>query len=132
MRAFTLDPSTSILGSNPTTTSHAYGLTGSTPSVSAAGTANGIVWGLDDTNYCTDQSPGCSPSVLYAYDAINALTPLWNSAANAADTAGNAVKFTVPTVANGKVYVGTRGNNIGGADNSTTMPGELNIYALKP
>jgi hypothetical protein len=132
MRAFTLDPSTSILGSNPTTTSHAYGLTGSTPSVSAAGTANGIVWGLDDTNYCTDQSPGCSPSVLYAYDAINALTPLWNSAANAADAAGNAVKFTVPTVANGKVYVGTRGNNIGGADNSTTMPGELDIYALKP
>jgi hypothetical protein len=30
------------------------------------------------------------------------------------------------------VYVGTRGNNTGGADNSTSTPGELDIYALKP
>jgi hypothetical protein len=132
MTAFALDPATSTFNQSGVTSSHAYGLGGSTPSISAAGTANGIVWGLDDTNYCTPGSPGCGPAVLYVYDAINGLASLWNSAANAADNAGYAIKFTVPTVANGKVYVGTRGNNIGGLDSSTSTPGELDIYALKP
>ena len=35
------------------------------------------------------------------------------------------------TVANGRVYVGTRGNNAGDVDSSTSTPGELDIYGLK-
>lgn len=110
--------------------SHVYTL-GPTPSLSSAGTQNGIVWSLDDSLYCTQKSTGCGPAVLYAHDATNVATELWNSGTLAADAAGFAVKFTVPTVANGKVYVGTRGNNIGGTTGSTTVPGELDVYGLK-
>jgi hypothetical protein len=113
------------------TSSHVYGFPGSTPSVSASGTQNGVVWTLETRTYCTRQSAGCGPAVLHAHDAANVSTELWNSGLNAADTAGNAVKFSVPTVANGRVYVATRGNNTGGANTSTSTPGELEIYGLK-
>jgi hypothetical protein len=127
LSTYTLTTSTapfSTSGTPASSTSYREG--GGTPSVSSAGSAaNGIVWALDNANYCTNQSPGCGPTVLHAYVATNLATELWNSGANAADKAGDAVKFTVPTIANGKVYVGTRGNN-------GSTPGELDIYALKP
>ncbi len=91
-----------------------------------------MVWGIETTNYCTNQSHGCGPAVLHAYDASNLASELWNSGQNAGDAAGNAVKFTVPTVANGKVYVGTRGNNTGGVFGSTSVSGEVDVYGLKP
>jgi hypothetical protein len=88
------------------------------------------VWALDTHSYCTHQSSSCGPAVLHAYDATNLAMELWNSGMTAADAAGNAVKFSVPTVANGRVYVATRGNNTGDADNSTSTPGELEVYGL--
>ena len=110
-----------------------FGFPGSTPSVSATPAAdNGIVWALDNAQYCTRQSPGCGPAVLHAYNAANLATELWNSALVGSDRAGNAVKFTVPTVANGKVYIGTRGNNTGGVYGSGGVYGEVDVYGLKP
>jgi len=60
------------------------------------------------------------------------MTELWNStlAASNRDKAGNSVKFTVPTVANGKVYVGTRGND--STTGSGTIFGEIDVYGLLP
>jgi hypothetical protein len=104
---------------------------GSGPSVSANGLSDGIVWGLNTSQYCTNQSGGCGPAILYAYDATNLANELWDSTQVSSDAAGNAVKFTVPTVANGKVYVGTRGNNTGGVYGSTSVSGELEVYGLK-
>ena len=107
-----------------------FGFPGATPSVSATGTTNAIVWAMNNNAYCTQQSSSCGPTVLHAYDATNLATELWNSSQTASDAAGNAVKFTVPTVANGKVYLGTRGNDTG--NGGTTVPGEVDVYGLKP
>jgi hypothetical protein len=94
--------------------------------------SNGIVWALQMNQFCLPKSSGCGPAVLQAYDATNLANELWNSTMKAGDAAGNAVKFTVPTVANGKVYVGTRGNNTGGVCGSTSASGELDVYGLLP
>jgi outer membrane protein assembly factor BamB len=80
--------------------------------------------------------------VLYAYDATSLTAPIWSSpltgsSSTSNDVAGNAVKFTVPTIANGKVYVGTRGSNSGAAyvsacsgSSATNACGELDVYGL--
>ena len=134
LQEFSLNSSTAKLNTSPiSTTTATFGFPGATPSVSSMpNDTNGIVWALDNSQYCTPQSPGCGPTVLHAYDATNLATELWNSSQGSGNSAGYAVKFTVPTVANGKVYIGTRGNNTGGAGSSTTVPGELAVYGLLP
>ena len=97
IRAFSL--SNALIATSPssqTATSFVY--PGATPSISANGTANGIVWAVENSN----------PAVLYAYDATNLAHELYDSnQAGMRDQFGNGNKFITPTIANGKVFVGT-------------------------
>jgi hypothetical protein len=90
-------------------TTAAFGSHGATPAVSANGNTNGIVWEIEATAANTGGNANTGgPAILHAYDAEAIGTELWNSSMNAArDTAGTAMKFATPTIANGKVYVGT-------------------------
>jgi len=92
------------------TSSQRYVYPGVVPVLSAAGTNHAILWAID----------AATPGVLHAYDPSNLNTEFWNSsqAANNRDQPGTGVKFTVPTVANGKVYLGTKT--------------ELDVYGLLP
>ena len=80
-------------------TSNTFGYPGTTPSVSANGTSNGILWAVENS----------SPAVLYAYNANDISHELYNSnqAAGSRDHFGAGNKFITPTIVNGKVYLGT-------------------------
>jgi hypothetical protein len=114
LKAFSLAGGT--LADAPSSQSSAtFGAPGASPSVSSNGATGGIVWVLDTSG--ADSTPVGS-AVLRAYDATNLGRELFNSAQKAEDTAGPAVRLAVPTVANGKVYVGTQN--------------DLTVYGLLP
>ena len=111
LKAFAFNATTGHVSTDATSKSpQVFGYPGPTPSVSANGTSNGIVWGLDSASYGSACSGGANCQVLYAYDARNLGSMLYNSsqAAGDRDIPGGAVKFAVPTIANGKVYVGSQ------------------------
>ncbi|HMH88148.1 MAG TPA: immunoglobulin domain-containing protein [Steroidobacteraceae bacterium] len=98
LKAFAI--SSAKLGATPqsqSTTQFTY--PGTAPSVSANGTANGIVWAHENSN----------PAVLHAYDAANLAHEIYNSnqAAGNRDHFGAGNKYITPMVADGKVFVGT-------------------------
>jgi hypothetical protein len=85
-------------------TANAFPYPGATPSISANGTGNAILWVAENA----------TPAVLHAYDAKNLSTELYNSnqAASGRDQFGVGNKFITPMIINGKVYVGTT-NGVG-------------------
>ncbi len=87
-------------------TKNQFSYPGATPSISANGTQDAILWAVDNNNF--------GDAVLYAYDANNLAHTLYSSemAPGGRDHFGAGNKFIVPTVANGKVYVGTT-NGVG-------------------
>jgi outer membrane protein assembly factor BamB len=87
-------------------TKNTFSYPGATPSISADGTRDAILWAVDNNNF--------GDETLCAYDANNLARMLYSSnmASGGRDHFGAGNKFIVPTVANGKVYVGTT-NGIG-------------------
>jgi hypothetical protein len=98
IRAFQL--SSARLSSSPaSTTTTSFPYPGATPSISANGASDAILWAVENSN----------PAVLHAYDANDLTSELYNSnqAASARDHFGPGNKFITPAIANGEVFVGT-------------------------
>ncbi len=95
--------STSAVSQSSTT----YQFPGTNPMLSANGSSNGIVWTIENSGTLGAGATGTS-TILHAYDANNLSNELYNSAQVPSDAAGAPVKFAIPTVANGKVYIGTQ------------------------
>jgi hypothetical protein len=137
LKMFSFNPSSGTFNTTPASQSAQYfNFPGVTPSISSQGSANGIVWAIDASNYgyanpnANGGNTNCfqvpvpsvciGPAILHAYDASNLTVEYWNStmATNNRDQAGSAIKFVPPTVANGKVYVSARS--------------EVDVYGLLP
>jgi hypothetical protein len=86
-----------LAGTTLTDSARTFAFPGATPSLSANGNNNGIVWAIRRA----------SPALLVACNAAN-LTEIYTStnAAGNRDQLAGGVKFAVPTVADGKVFVG--------------------------
>ena len=86
-----------------------------TPTLSANGLDNGIVWLLRSKAWNGNDQP----AALYAYDAANVAHELYNTEQNAGrDRPGLTLRFNVPMVVKGHVYVGTKR--------------EVDVYGLLP
>lgn len=101
-----------LMSTAPVTQTAAVFPIGVTPSVSSNGTTNGIVWAVERPD-AQGTSPGIKPAALFAYNANNLGQLLYSSAGVVTqrvlrDQGGCANKFAVPTIANGRVYVGTQ------------------------
>jgi outer membrane protein assembly factor BamB len=90
--------SSARLGGSPSSvTSTTFGYPGTAPAISANGTSNAILWAHKNGGSAT----------LYAFDANDLSKLLYSSAQNSRDQFGQGNKFITPTIADGKVFVGT-------------------------
>jgi hypothetical protein len=95
--------SNGAIGNRTSASTENGGYPGPTPSISSNGTSNGIVWDVLTNAYTSGGS-----ATLLAHDATNVSNTLYSSSQNSSrDNPGRATKFVVPTITNGKVYVGT-------------------------
>src|SRR4029079_11303079 len=115
LRAYPYDTISNLIDLGSTITSGLQGPTGNNGamlSVSSNGSidSTGILWASYAANGDANQS--IRPGILRAIDATDVTKELWNSSVNPNDNPGNYAKFNCPTIANGKVYLGTFSNQL--------------------
>jgi hypothetical protein len=90
------------LSAQPVAQDSVKSVSGATPSISSDGANDGIVWLIESKGWDDPDQP----AILHAYAASNVGHELYNSNQNAQrDRAGRTLRFTIPTVVNGRVYV---------------------------
>jgi hypothetical protein len=99
IKAFSFNSKGMLNATPESMTSTQFGFPGATPSSAGSSAKTLILWAVENT----------SPAVLHAYNANNLAIELYNSnqAAGGRDNFGSGNKYITPTIANGKVYVGT-------------------------
>ncbi|MGC2421856.1 MAG: malectin domain-containing carbohydrate-binding protein, partial [Candidatus Acidiferrales bacterium] len=121
------DLNTPNFQSGPETT---VGNPGAYMAVSANGTSNGILWA--NAVLSGSANHGETPGVLRAYNADNIATELYNNQQNASrDSCGYFAKNGYPTIANGKVYLGSFGTTAPG-QGQVCVYGLLNVSCTTP
>jgi hypothetical protein len=124
LRAFQFNGSTLATANFQTGPDFIGGEPGAYLSISANGNTNGIVWA--NAVLSGNANHMSTPGVLRAYDANNIATELYNNQQNASrDTCNNFAKNGYPTIANGKVYLGSFGTTNAGS-------GQLCVYGVLP
>ena len=97
LKAFTI-ANARVVTPPSSNTASTFAYPGTTPSISANGTSNGIVWAVQNSG---------GTAILHAYDATNLANELYNSNQAGTRDQFSDNKFITPMVANGKVFVGT-------------------------
>ena len=125
VRQFTISANNTVTPGIETAPSVQEKTRGTTPFISSDGTANGILWMIDEGQPLGSST--ATTATLRAYDATNLTNELYNSGVNSGDAPGLGIKFTSPIVANGKLYIST-----GHDQESVPNPqGEIDVYGLK-
>jgi hypothetical protein len=105
LKAFSFDPVMGKFNTSPTSeTSTFYNFPPATPSISANGNSNAILWAIQTEGFSSNKA-----EILHAYDATNLTKELFNSTQGVGNGAGGAIKYAVPVITNGKVYLGAVG-----------------------
>jgi hypothetical protein len=98
--------SSSNIATASSSSSESYAFPSPTASISAPpGSGSGLIWVLDTSANGT-AGLQLGPAILRAYTSNSLGAAIYSSSSNASDAGGNAIKFAVPVVANGHVYVG--------------------------